>query len=209
MNTKTLLLVGMSVIVLGAVVHFAMQSSDKLDADLVAQEDVEQVSKKDGGRGSFISLMNRGENISCTFTSTTEGVISEGVFYFSDGKYRVEAKTTANGVTFDSNMIGLEEQSYIWGSSPDGDMALIIANDATELDESIYDFADMQEGSAIDLDAGVEYDCDPWRPEAATFLPPSDIEFMDMQAMLQDIPGLPEGFEMPEGMEIPADLQMQ
>tara|TARA_B100000745_G_scaffold298199_1_gene246414 strand:- start:422 stop:1066 length:645 start_codon:yes stop_codon:yes gene_type:complete len=214
MNTHKLLFVGLAIIVLGLIAYFAIPASDDVPNDATNQQDTDIVSEKDSGSGSFLSLMERDENIACTFTSDTEGTKSAGMFYYSDGKYRVESETETDGMTFTSNMIGLEDKSYIWGTSPQGDIALVVANDAVDAEESAREFADRQEESTIDLEEGVVYNCNPWQPVPALLEPPSDIEFMDMQEMLEsmfsgEMPDMPEGFEMPEGMEIPADLQMQ
>ncbi len=202
MNTKIVVLIGVAVVVLGGG-YMLMQSSDTSGGDVANNTAQESLSEQNSGSGSFRSLMQRGENITCTFSSTAEGSVSNGTFYYGDGMYRVEAETETDGVTFVSNMIGLADKSYIWGGTPAGEMAVVIANDTTEMDESVHDFADTQQGSAVDLEAGVEYECDAWRPVPSMFVPPSDIEFLDMQAMMQNMPGMPEGFALPADMQTP------
>lgn len=200
MNTK-ILLIGLAVIVLGGGVYLWVQPSEVTDKDNTNQQKSEQVPADDKGTGSFASLMDRGENITCTFSSDSDGVVSNGTFYFSEGKYRVESETQTNGLSFVASMIGLEDTSYIWGATPQGEMALIVPSNP-DTHQPANEFAKTEDGTAFDLDTGVAYDCKSWRPEPSMFIPPNDIEFKDMGKMFDGMPS------MPEGLEVPDDLQM-
>lgn len=203
MNTKIALIIGV-VVIAGGGYYLATNESveEGISTSEVPQEEARnnrEVQAVGEGEGSFATLMERDENLRCTFTSTDDYGTSEGVFYYSEGKYRVEAVTNADGVMYQSNMIGLPDVLYLWGTSPDGEMAIMMPADMNEGDETVHDFAANQEGAAVDLDAGVNYDCATWQPDSSQFEPPADKEFMDMESMLEEMMGgqMPEGFEMP------------
>ncbi len=163
----------------------------------------EEVDKKLSGLGSFANIMGFGDNIRCEFKSTFEGQTSEGTMYTDGERFRLESTMEGPGIgVMTSNMINDGSYSYTWGSSLNGSMAIKVANPEDEVGiDNDFGHIDDSEESYFDFDQQMEYDCDRWGVDDSVFIPPSGIEFMDMEAMMQEaMQGLPEGFEMPEGM---------
>ncbi len=203
MNTKIVMLLSIVVVIIAAGFYFLTKSPDTNDAT-GTEADKEATDSKDfknSGRGSFASLMNSGENIKCSFSTTEEDAVSTGVFYHSGGKYRVEAETQSEGQTYQTNMIGLSNKTYMWGSSPEGEMAFVMSNDMMNNDGAVAQYTETQGSAAVDMETEAEYDCDSWRPNTSVFVPPSDVEFVDIEVMMREmfsaeIQGLPEGFKI-------------
>lgn len=154
------------------------------------------------GRGSFMNLLGFGNSIRCEFTSTFDGDVSSGVFYTNGSKYRVEATTVTAEGTFESNMIDDGAFTYMWGNSAEGEMAIKMEHQAMAVSdgEVTYSNADFESPTPFDVEEEVDYDCARWSASASMFVPPNDIEFMDMAAMMEaSMQGMPEGFTMPAG----------
>lgn len=165
------------------------------------QEEYTEVEESNlKGSGSLAQLFGKGENIRCEFNSTIEGQSSSGVFYTDGERFRVDAVHTTSEGTITSNIINDGEYAYTWGDTPNGTIG--IKTPHTNMDTSVDsygEFSAQDEGSYVDIDEQVTYDCDRWNVDASVFVPPSTIEFMDMETMMREMmQGMPEGFKMPE-----------
>jgi hypothetical protein len=208
MQKPILILVGL-VIVGGGVWYFTSSGSPTEEATTntdtertteVAPETTEPENLS--GFGSLGNIMGFGDNVRCEFTSTFEGQTSEGTLVTDSERFRLEATITdPESGTIMSNIINDGTHTYTWGTSPEGAMAFKMANQEFEA-ETTTDFAPTapSEQAQVDFEQQVEYDCNRWSVDNSAFVPPSDVEFMDMEAMMQEaLQGMPEGFEMPEG----------
>lgn len=156
----------------------------------------EQAAQQEGGSsddqfsgaGSFVSLMERGEQFQCDFRYTDEAEVSgDGTFYFDQGRMRVDSTVMQDGETYVSHMIFDTDRTYTWSETSEGTFAVVFEADPQEMSET-----DAPQGSAqmgmneqVSMDQRVSYDCRRGGVNASMFVPPSDIEFMDMQAMMQ------------------------
>lgn len=201
----TKILIGVVVVALiGAGAWFVLnQPSDEtpgVESERVTQEnsDADMMAEmENAGFGSLASLFGRGENIRCDFTSTFEGEEASGTFYTNGENFRVDSEySTADGV-MTSSMINDGEYMYTWGQSPEGAMAVKMPILEAQGEGSVDYESDDNEAS-FDIDQQVDYDCARWSVDASVFVPPSDVTFMDMEAMMQ---GMMEG--MPAGMGMP------
>lgn len=184
----------------------ALSESEQLDNKLVE-------NTKITGSDSLANLFGFGENVRCEFSSVNvaEGDRSSGTFYTDGERFRVEAMYTTSEGVVTTNMINDGEYAYTWGKTPQGEMAIKAPNMEVEgeADPSSLDFGPDDEESYVDINERVEYDCDRWNVDSKVFIPPSDIEFMDMEAMMREaMEGMPEGFELPEGVELPEGFEM-
>ena len=218
---QNLIYIGIGLVVIGAAAwYFVQPTADTSDAvsDRGAaavetdQEAVSQLSDSDlTGMGSFVSLMGLGSSVRCEFTSTSEGQSTEGVFYTDGERFRVNAVAQAEMSTFDSNIINDGAFTYVWGSSPEGAMAMKMSNETnTDVDvpeAAGYSYTQTQ-SEQFDVEKEVQYDCDWWDVDESLFVPPADIDFMDMQAMMQNMmEGMPEGFEAQMRMQAQQDAK--
>jgi len=176
--------------------------SESSDGDLAKTE---SESEPLSGIGSLASVLGFGNKVRCNFSSADNDHESTGVFYTDGERLRVEMTATSPEGSFNSNMINDGEFIYTWGDTPEGMMAIKMVNPETsETDTTVHDTASPSpdSNSYVDVDEEVSYDCDRWTVDNSVFTPPSDVEFMDMAAMMQGaLEGMPEGFAVPEGME--------
>jgi len=206
---KTILLIVGLVIIVGGVWYMSSSDTPIEEANTEATEERneqpatnEQVEENLSGFGSFENILSRGDNVRCEFKSTYEGQTSEGTFVTDGERFRMEATIEdLQSGQITSNVINDGSHTYTWSTSADGTMALKIANTEIETDNTIdYSRSIPPEQAQVGFEQEVEYDCDRWSVDATTFVPPNDIEFTDMEAMMQEaMQGMPEGFEMPEG----------
>lgn len=153
------------------------------------------------GFGSFASLFGLGQSITCDYSfSDDEGNSGSGTGYFANDKMRVDSTMQSEGQTFDSHMINDGEFTYVWTTSAEQSFAMKMPVEEFEQDDAPMVEEDHQQAQ-VSMDQEVEYDCDRWTADSLMFVPPADVEFTDMEAMMkQMMENMPEGFEMPEGM---------
>jgi hypothetical protein len=147
-------------------------------------------------RGTLQALLGVGQNGYCTFRSVVsdEGE-SEGEFWFAGDEYRVAAISRIDGEVYTSNVIQTGGRTYVWGGSAAGTQAMVM-DTPTETTQPGDTPIESQE--RVDLAEEVEYECNATNPPALTFTPPADIEFVDMDLMMEgffegEIRGMPEG----------------
>lgn len=152
------------------------------------------------GEGTLADFYSRSESVYCTFTGVYEdGTTGEGEFWYANERMRVEALTRVGGEVYTSNMINDGERTYVWSGTVDGMQAMVMDTDMTEMS------AEYEAGAAadarVDMEQTIEYECQPWAARPAQFVPPSNIDFIDMNDMLDgvfqgEMRGVPEGLSL-------------
>jgi uncharacterized protein YxeA len=142
------------------------------------------------GKNSIMSLFKMGKSMECTFSFSSNGVRGEGAGFFDNGNARVDSLYTGTGtVPTASYMISdsTNKVMYTWtledGVSQGVKMAL-----PDDIPSSTADTPDVSavmspEANGVTPETDVEYDCKPWTVDSSVFVPPSDVEFMDMAGM--------------------------
>lgn len=136
------------------------------------------------GTATFAALIESGGSYRCTFTSNADGVKSSGDLYTDGERFRVTAETTVEGEVVMSDMINNGATTYVWSETAEGTMGMMMAND---LSETIPTGVEMYPGdtTGVDMEQDVSYNCEAWTGNESFFTPPSNVEFVDMQAMMQ------------------------
>ena len=210
MQNIILLIIGL--VVIGGGIWVYTTSSNPGPAETNVSTEPEPAANQDdaeddlSGLGSFQSILGLGGSVRCEFTSTYASQAAEGTFYTDGERFRVESTIEGPGTgAIVSNMINDGDFTYTWGTTPEGTMAIKMAN--AEMDASTDATTTgpaMADEAYVDLEQQVEYDCQRWQADNSAFVPPADIDFMDMEAMMQGaMSNMPEGFEMPEGFPSP------
>lgn len=142
------------------------------------------------GTGTFATIMMMNHSMKCDFTASDESMTSEGVFYYDGDRFAVEAVTTMPEGQSQTNMITGEDAVYSWSTSAQGTYAFMMPRDEDDAETmSQEESRGMGDTQSFDTDQQVAYDCDMWQVDESVFTPPSDIEFMDMQAMMESASG--------------------
>jgi hypothetical protein len=198
------LLIAIAVLVLGGAAWFLLapptadapttadvtNESSETAAPVAAMD--EQSEPALSGSASFVELMRRGEDYHCTFRSEADGMVSTGEFYTDGERYRVMADTTYDGGQAASNMLTDGTTTYVWSDTPDGTVALMMPNEDTVAAPATPEGYGADD-TMINPNEAVEYECERWSVDEAIFAVPADIEFMDMQAMMEGMmPSIPQ-----------------
>ena len=188
-------IVVLCVVVLAAGVGWYLYTHEQ---DTVTRESVSEVPggadtnktvEKDeplSGLGSFAELIALGRNISCDFSyvsADTNGAVA-GTVYIAGEKMRGDFDMEQAGQLFESHMIDDGEFAYTWTVSSQGTFAFkspVMDSEASEEAES-----SVPPSRAVDMDHEVEYDCQTWRVDESMFIPPSDVEFVSPDMMMQE-----------------------
>lgn len=129
---------------------------------------------------TMTDLMARGKSMKCTYTQKVDNEnTADGVVYMADKKARVEIIAN-KGTDHEGKMYSItdHEWSYSWteGSSKGFKMTL----KASELDKK-------QRESVSDMAKEIDFKCSSWKKDNSKFKAPSNIEFEDMSAMMEDL----------------------
>jgi hypothetical protein len=152
------------------------------------------------GQGTLADFFGRDESVYCTFSGTYEDdTTGEGEFWYANERLRVEAITRVEGEVYTSNMINDGERTYIWSGTADGMQAIVMDTDMTTGAAAEFDAGAATE-ARVDMEQAITYECEPWSVQTAQFVPPSNIEFIDMNDMMEgmfqgQLRGIPEGMD--------------
>ena len=165
------------------------------------QEEVDSMESTTGanpaGTGALAELFLSGQPLECQFTFVDEGYVGEGVSYMDGEQMRMSAAIQQNGTSMTSDYILTGNTMYMWAETLEGFFAVSMpAGEESGMMDDEDDF--------LSMDDEVTYECQPWSVDASVFVPPTDVEFMDMGAMMQ---GMMEGFEGMSQAEIEAMMQ--
>lgn len=207
MNTNIIIGI-LVVVIIGAGVWLTFGSQEaEAPKDTATQErntsNVESDTSADvdenfSGTGSFAELMQMGQSLTCDFSyeaPDTDGAVA-GTMQVSGERMRGDFEMMQAGQTYHSHMIHDGEYLYTWSDTPQGTFAMRMP--ATETEVTPEEVPE-QAPRPVDLDSEVSYDCRPWSVDSSVFVPPSDVEFMDQQQMMQGMMqmhgDMPEGFD--------------
>lgn len=148
------------------------------------------------GTGPLSALFGAGQSIICEFIHTSADVTSEGTLWYDQDKFAVESTSRIDGELYTTNLINDGARSYIWSGTAAGSMAISMSNENTDLDDNVHDFASGGPVEPFDPDDSVTYDCDRWTVNPLTFVPPSTLDFFDLdQFSAETFRGVPEGMD--------------
>lgn len=184
MNTKIIALVVAVIVIAGGVYWFMPKTQTGVTPNDKSAMNSEVKDSKSNSEpatkaSSLKDLLALGTSQKCTFSN--EG--SEGTFYVSKGQSRGDFSSNAGGTTTKGHMISDGKTSYVWmDSQPKGfKMSLEAAQKAQA--ESNYKAPAPSAG--IDYNKNMNYSCQSWSADDSMFAVPTNIEFTDMAAMME------------------------
>ncbi len=136
--------------------------------------------------GKLSDLLKLGQNYSCTFDHTDEsGNQTVGTVYVaaSGDKLRGDFTfTDSAGESYEVGVIRDDTYNYVWSPKFGGFKTQI-----TEGDSEIFSSDDTASSVGSLEDSEVNFDCRRWSVDTALFIPPSTVEFIDTDAMMQEL----------------------
>ncbi|MES2749253.1 MAG: hypothetical protein V4606_02590 [Patescibacteria group bacterium] len=150
------------------------------------------------GKDSITSLVQLGKSMECTFFFSSEGVKGEGTGFFDKGNARVDSLyTNTDSAPTASYMItdAVNNMMYTWtldnGVAQGVKMAIPQDGDIPTTTPSV-----PAPEASVTPDTAVEYDCKPWTVDGSVFVPPTDVEFMDMTSLQQQMEAMQMNMDM-------------
>ncbi len=144
-------------------------------------------SNDDSFTGNIADLFKQGKDITCTFTHTDDlDNNSSGTVYISGEKMRGDFEMTdAQGQTYQTSVINDTEYNYIWGNQlPQGIKTKHTDFESTP-NTNPSDTNSPQE--PFDYNQDFDYQCNSWRVDQSQFTPPSNVQFQDFSAQIEQI----------------------
>lgn len=203
MKSYSLIAVGL---IGGVVVAFLLWQKPDPAQELVTYTDTEAVDIGDTAEpketsfsdfGTLASITGVGQSGYCTFTSTENDTVTDGEFWFDGDHFAMTATSRVSAELYTSNVINDGSQTFFWGGTAAGSMALVIPNNlAVNSSDEL-----MLPSNRFDVSTSVAYTCTEEVVGAQTFVPPSTITFTDAGALMDgmfegELRGIPEGMDM-------------
>ncbi len=131
--------------------------------------------------GGLNELMQRGRDAMCTFTRTDDTGTMEGTVYVArNGNMRGEFMLHMEEYgDMQMHMIRDGDFGYTWGFPSQTEGTKIALDDEMKP-------VDQNENEPS-LDDPMEYRCTSWRADNRMFTPPSNVEFQDISAMMEQM----------------------
>jgi hypothetical protein len=195
---KKILLVGAVVVVVAGAGYGILKMQTVLDAPQTAETPtvadspvVPPEPEHVTGSDSLQSLIALGRTLKCGFHTSDGTTTTDGTAYFNNGKLRVEtAYTGTSSVAESSNLIINGDTMYTWAKTKAGSFAIKMPT--ASISSTTASSTTHRDGE-VSLQNKVTYDCMAWDVDDAVFVPPADVSFMDMGAMMKGLPTLPSG----------------
>ena len=134
--------------------------------------------------GSFFDLAARGGNYRCAVQSSGANNSTTGTVYVSGTSVRGDFSSVVSGKTVESHMLKLSDTMYVWG----GGLEQGIMMPASQMQGDAS--AGTMQGSGVSGKQEYGWDCVATGIDASKFVKPSNIQFMDVGAMMQGSAGM-------------------
>ncbi|MBY0538499.1 hypothetical protein K2P47_03845 [Patescibacteria group bacterium] len=159
------------------------------------------------GKNSIMSLFKLGKSMECTFSFSSDGMRGEGTGFFADGNARVDSLYTGTTEAPTASYMISDAKNkvmYTW-TLVDGvaqGVKMAIPDEVPEDEANTPDATAMTPSpeGGVTPETDVEYNCKPWNVDNSVFVPPSDVEFMDMtnmQAQMEEMQRSMGGMTIP------------
>jgi hypothetical protein len=171
---KKFLPVILILLVLGGGAYYFLNSSGKLPSAVPSMGG--QKSANEVIKSSLKSILETGQTVTCSVNyPDQEG--GKGTIYISGKRMAGEFTTVVEGKEVASNMIQDGNSVYIWSSDrPTEGIKMTLTEEQKNSAQK-----DLQ---GINLNKEGNVNCKPWGADPAKFVPPSNINFTDLSAMM-------------------------
>ena len=126
-------------------------------------------------KDSMQNLLASGKSLQCTFEKDDAGTNQKGTLYIASDRMRGDFDVQSSDGEYPMHMIREGNTSYMWGG-PMGE------NTGMKMEISSNGAQAPQHGP--DMNEEMDFECQPWNVDASKFVPPANVEFQDMSAMM-------------------------
>lgn len=192
---STYIVVGVGIgVVIGAIAWLTSAPSlvSTTDSTIEKRAGTEKISSGDtpdtlSGKDSLAHLLALGRTLECSFQFNDTTLTGEGTGFFDGEKMRIDSMYPGEGgVTYTSNLIIVGGDMYVWATTDAGTFAVKMPTSA----EGSAQSGTAATGQLSPQDT-VSYSCKSWNVDGSVFVPPSNLDFMDMSEIIKGMPTLP------------------
>ena len=141
---------------------------------------------------SLAKLFSTGQSVACTYEKTDENGKQAGTIYVANKKMRGQIEVSSSEGTYPMNILKTGDWQYMWGGPLGETQGMKMPVSAASSHQSPH----AKHGPDINED--MNYQCKPWPADESKFVPPSNVQFMEMGNMM------PAAAVMAQG-EVPAN----
>lgn len=179
--SKQIMVVAVVVLLLGAGGFFFM-SKESTNSKSPTNEISQEGSQEAGGPKSIKDLFSLGTAQQCTFKDAAG---NGGTVYVSGGKMRGDFTTISGNKTIQSHMIRDDKTSYVWMEGETVGYKMSVES----ISQTPPQGGTTNTQGSVDLDKKADYSCNPWVVSGSMFQMPSNMQFTDLNSMMQKSPG--------------------
>ena len=170
--------------------YYLMSGGYSVGDSMMAGGDAQGKMASGAFSGSWKELATRGGNYACDINQTAQNTNTTGTVYVMGNKLRGEFITKSTNGTDTSYMLKDADTIYIWSSAmPQG-----ISMKASAMEGS---GSAPTQGEVENQNLEYDWNCRATGSDAAMFMKPTDIEFVDMELMMTGTMQVPAGM-MPQ-----------
>ena len=183
---KKIILPLLVVIIVGIAYSTSKQNFDQATTTEEAVMDVGKQEQRDGSfSGTIKDLMGIGKTQKCTWTAPDQGTTT---VYVDGEKTRGEVEMIALEGQPAQQMITISDSdwAYSWNPATKKGMKVKVdevSEEGSEGETQVEKDNDYQKM----VNQEYEFKCESWKADPSMFIPPTDVEFVDMNAMLEQI----------------------
>ncbi len=160
------------VILVIAAIGFAMLKSSKNNSGTATTTNATS-SEETAFSGNLLTLVARGGDWKCVWSSEKDGVKLDGTVFIGRGKFKSDVESSGSGLSATGHAIGDGQFVYAWSSSATTGVKFPMTQSNSALEVSGSNVQDLQ------FSESYTYDCQPWTAESGAFALPSGVTFLE------------------------------
>lgn len=179
MGIKTIILAIVALAVVGGGAYYVVNKNNEDQQSSNSQAS----GQEDSGANTINGLLAQNKNVTCTFNTTDgSGNQTSGTVYVAGERMRGDFAYAASGEAEQkSNVLRDSEYNYFWQEGADtGFKSKITDTEAIDSKEG-----ENTQGQTVDQDAEYNFECSDWSVDESMFNPPSEVEFTDYSAQVE------------------------
>ncbi len=200
-DMKTNIIIGVVVLLIVVIVGWYITGSVSAPAAVEVGDTKEEVTENEesieetsSGKGSLLGLLALGKSQECAFVVRTDGMVQEGTAFYEGGNARVDTLIKGAGATDIASYMIMDKNSntmYMWGSAQGNQgIKMTLPSEDSQTPSPMNNPQGGASAPPVTPDMDVDYNCKSWRVDRSVFVPPSDVEFMDMSEMQKMMEGM-------------------
>lgn len=154
-------------------------NTDENESTIIAESEDESLN------GNIFDLLKLNKSVKCTFKSETDEGTTSGITYVANGKTKTEFEVKTDDMDMKSYSISDGEWIFTWTSENNQGTKLNL-KDMEKYDEDPVDNEEPEEVDYSDQTQDFDYKCTPWAVDNSVFDLPKNIEFTNLNEMMED-----------------------